>query len=91
LEVDSENGDDDLESKDAQSNPKPKGECYFSKKSPITHLIESAKQICWATVEDAEDVDEDGILIDINVQSIAAVLMMMMSMKFKCNTSILAG
>jgi hypothetical protein len=46
-------------------------EYYFSKRLSITHLIESAKRIHWATVEDAEDVDEDGILIDIDVQSIA--------------------
>ena len=34
-------------------------------------MIASAKQVCRATVEDAEDVDEDGILADIDVQSIA--------------------
>jgi hypothetical protein len=71
LEVDSENGDDDLKCEDAQSNPKPKGEYHFSKRLSITHLIESAKWICQATVEDAEDVNEDSILVDIDVQSIA--------------------
>jgi hypothetical protein len=71
LEVNSENRDDDLKREDAQSNPKPKGEYHFSKRLSITHLIESAKWIRQATVEDAEDVDEDSILIDINVQSIA--------------------
>ena len=31
-EVDSDNGDDDLEHEDAQNNPKPKGEYRFSKR-----------------------------------------------------------
>ena len=34
-------------------------------------MIASAKRVHRATVEDAEDVDEDGILTDIDVQSIA--------------------
>lgn len=34
-------------------------------------MITLAKRVRRATVEDAEDIDEDGILADIDVQSIA--------------------